>query len=442
MTFKVFRWKLSITDLSFPIAKALQLFQTLSVFALIEHFFPAEELATYFVIVALGSIVSILDFGTMSTVVRFRHKITGERNLESFVVKTLISYFRNVILTSLGFFVISNFTNIDNRILSTHSELPSILIVLFLYMISQGPQFLAEKIDVSIQDGGQSAKWAIISILFVPISSLISLLFISNLIFFLSFLYLGLGILGLLHLIESIDKYNSKGVTSKIGNVTVSHNQFANELIKSNLASERKEKRFFAILQIFAYISNQLGIAMIAYFLSNTEVIQFGIISRIVTPLGVILNSTNLHLWSSLSGEIKTFDNRYSLSESIRIKLSRAFRNSFFLSLAFSLLIPLLVFIVYRFLSIDSEFPSWLLIFSSMVWLIICCVASVMDYALKGLGWISFTISLGFILFVISNVISIMMLMNGLESGPFLAQSLTNITAVCFFLIRVRSLAK
>ena len=220
MNLKFIQWKLHTQKLNFPISKALRLFQTLFVFSLIEHYFSVEDLATYFVIVALGSIMSILDFGAMSTVVRFRHQLIDQRNLRIFVVKTLSSYFRNVILTAFIFLGISNYTNIDNRILGSNSNNLLILAILLVYMISQGPLLMAEKLDVSIQNGALSAKWALITTIFIPLTSSLALFFVSDIIIFLLFLYLGIGLVGWLHLFESITKFNSGNQASLGRNAT------------------------------------------------------------------------------------------------------------------------------------------------------------------------------------------------------------------------------
>ena len=442
MNFKFIQRKLHTQELNFPITKALQLFQTLSVFSLIEHYFLVEDLATYFVIVALGSIMSILDFGAMSTVVRFRHQLIDQRNLRIYVVKTLSSYFRNVILTAFIFLGFSNYTNIDNRILGSNSNNLLILVILLVYMISQGPLLMAEKLDVSIQNGALSAKWALITTIFIPLTSSLALFYVSDISVFLLFLYLGIGILGWLHLFESIIKFNSSIQTSVDINATTMSSEGEGNFLSPNLENERKQKGLFAILQIFAYISSQLGIAMIAYFLTYTEVIQFGIISRIITPLAVILNSTNLHLWTNLSDGIETSKNRYFVPENLRMEIIRAFRKSFLISAILSLFIPVLLVVIYRFFSLESSFPSLFLITSSMVWLITICVASVMDYSLKGLGWIKFTFLLGLLLFVVSNLLSIILLKNGLEYGPLVAQSFANIAGLIFFAFRLGFVAK
>ena len=442
MNFKFIRWKLHAKELNFPITKALQLFQTLSVFSLIEHYFPVEDLATYFVIVALGSIMSILDFGAMSTVVRFRHQLMDQRNLRIFIVKTLSSYFRNVILTAFIFLGISNYTNVDNRILGSNSNNLLILVILLVYMMSQGPILMAEKLDVSIQNGALSAKWALITMIFIPLSSSLALFFVSDIIIFLLFLYLGIGSLGWLHLFESITKFNS-GIQTSLGrNATTMSSGKDGNYLRPIFENERKEKGLFAILQIFAYISNQLSIAVIAYFLTYTEVIQFGIISRIITPLAVILNSTNLHLWSVLSAEVQTSKNKYVVPENLRREIISALRKSFLISTILSLFIPVLLVVIYRFFSLESDFPSLFLIISSIVWLITSCVASVIDYALKGLGWIKFTILLGFLLFVGSNLLSIVLLKNGLEYGPLVAQTFANIICFIFFAFRLGFITK
>ena len=442
MNFKFIQRKLHTQELNFPITKALQLFQTLSVFSLIEHYFPVEDLAIYFVIVALGSIMSILDFGAMSTVVRFRHQLIDQRNLRIYVVKTLSSYFRNVILTAFIFLGISNYTNIDNRILGSNSNNLLILVILLVYMISQGPLLMAEKLDVSIQNGALSAKWALITTIFIPLTSSLALFYVSDISVFLLFLYLGIGLLGWLHLFESIVKFNSGIQTSVNINATTMSSEGEGNFLSPNLENERKQKGLFAMLQIFAYISSQLSIAMIAYFLTYSEVIQFGIISRIITPLAVILNSTNLHLWTNLSDGIETSKNRYFVPENLRMEIIRAFRKSFLISAILSLFIPVLLVAIYRFFSLESNFPSLFLITSSMVWLITICVASVMDYSLKGLGWIKFTILLGLLLFVVSNLLSIILLKNGLEYGPLVAQSFANIAGLIFFAFRLGFVAK
>ena len=442
MNFKFIRWKLHTQELNFPITKALQLFQTLSVFSLIEHYFSVEDLATYFVIVALGSIMSILDFGAMSTVVRFRHQLMDQRNLRIFIVKTLSSYFRNVILTAFIFLCISNYTNIDNRILGSNSNNLLMLLILLVYMISQGPLLMAEKLDVSIQNGALSTKWALITTIFIPLTSSLAIFFISDISVFLLFLYLGIGLLGWLHLFESINKFNPGNQTSVNKNTTTMSSGGEGDFFSPNFENERKEKSLFAILQIFAYISNQSSIAMIAYFLTYNEVIQFGIISRIITPLAVILNSTNLNLWTNLSAEIETSKNRYLVPENLRIEIICAFRKSFLISAILSLFIPVFLVVIYRFFSLESNFPSLFLITSSMVWLITICVASVMDYSLKGLGWIKFTMLLGLLLFVISNLLSIILLNNGLEYGPLVAQSFANIAGLVFFAFRLGFVAK
>jgi hypothetical protein len=442
MNFKFIQRKLHAQELNFPITKALQLFQTLSVFSLIEHYFSVEDLATYFVIVALGSIMSILDFGAMSTVVRFRHQLIDQRNLRIYVVKTLSSYFRNVIFTAFIFLGISNYTNIDNRILGSNSNNLLILVILLVYMISQGPQLLAEKLDVSIHNGALSAKWALITTIFIPLTSSLALFYVSDINVFLLFLYLGIGLLGWLHLFESIVKFNSSIQTSVNINATTMSSEGEGNFLSPNSENERKQKGLFAMLQIFAYISSQLSIAMIAYFLTYTEVIQFGIISRIITPLAVILNSTNLHLWTNLSDGIEPSKNRYFVPENLRMEIIRAFRKSFLISAILSLFIPVLLFVIYRFFSLESNFPSLFLITSSMVWLITICVASVMDYSLKGLGWIKFTFLLGLLLFVVSNLLSIILLKNGLEYGPLVAQSFANIAGLIFFAFRLGFVAK
>jgi len=442
MNFKFIQRKLHTQELNFPITKALQLFQTLSVFSLIEHYFSVEDLAIYFVIVALGSIMSILDFGAMSTVVRFRHQLIDQRNLRIYVVKTLSSYFRNVILTAFIFLGISNYTNIDNRILGSNSNNLLILVILLVYMISQGPLLLAEKLDVSIHNGALSAKWALITTIFIPLTSSLALFYVSDISVFLLFLYLGIGLLGWLHLFESIVKFNSGIQTSVNINATTMSSEGEGNFLSFNFENERKQKGLFAMLQIFAYISSQLSIAMIAYFLTYTEVIQFGIISRIITPLAVILNSTNLHLWTNLSVGIEPTKIRYFVPENLRMEIIRAFRKSFLVSAILSLFIPVLLVVIYRFFSLESNFPSLFLITSSMVWLITICVASVMDYSLKGLGWIKFTILLGLLLFVVSNLLSIILLKNGLEYGPLVAQSFANIAGLIFFAFRLGFVAK
>lgn len=442
MNFKFIRWKIHAQELNFPITKALQLFQTLSVFSLIEHYFPVEDLATYFVIVALGSIMSILDFGAMSTVVRFRHQLMDQRNLRIFIVKTLSSYFRNVILTVFTFLGISSYTNVDDRILGSNSDNLLILVILLVYMMSQGPILMAEKLDISIQNGTLSAKWALITTIFIPLSSSLALFFVSDIIIFLLFLYLGIGLLGWLHLFESITKFNSGNQTSLGRNATTISSGNEGKYLRPIFENERKEKGLFAMLQLFAYISNQLSIAVVAYFLTYTEVIQFGIISRIITPLAVILNSTNLHLWNILSAEIETSKNKYVVPENLRREIISALRKSFLISTILSVFIPVILVVIYRFFSLESDFPSLFLITSSMVWLITSCVASVMDYTLKGLGWIKFTILLGFLLFVGSNLLSIVLLKNGLEYGPLVAQTFANIVGFIFFAFRCGFITK
>jgi len=442
MNFRFIRWKLHTQKLNFPITKALQLLQTLSVFALIEHNFSVEDLATYFIIVALGSIMSILDFGAMSTVVRFRHQLIDQKDLKIFVVKTLFGYFRNVILTAFIFLGVSNYTNVDNRILGSNSNNLLILVILLVYMLSQGPILMAEKLDVSIQNGVLSAKWALITMILIPLFFLLALFFVSDIITFLLFLYLGIGLLGWLHLFESMTKFNSGNQTLLGRNATTMSSGKDGNYLGPIFENERKEKGLFAMLQIFAYISNQLSIAVIAYFLTYTEVIQFGIISRIVTPLAVILNSTNLHLWTILSAEIETSKNKYVIPKNLRREIVSAFRKSFLISTILSLSIPVLLVVFYRLFSLESDFPSLSLIISSILWLISSCVASVIDYALKGLGWIKFTIILGLLLFVGSNLISIVLLKNGLEYGPLVAQTFTNIAGFIIFTFRLGFITK